>query len=792
VAASEGRTAPVGARGTVGPRPAIANPCPVRCALATALLLAALGAAPAHARVALLATGTNEVALLDITTNQVVARPALPGPSRAVAVTRDGRRAFVGAGNAVGAFDLGMVPAAPLPGTAPYAVATRDLGAPVVGVAVSPGAGRVYAAAGRRLLVLDARTLAVRHAVGLRGTASALALSREGTLAAVVLDKGRVAMIAVGAPRLLRRVKVKGAAGVAFDAAGRAWVSGRGRLYAVRPGRRKPEKHPLRLGKGVSGAVAASPEGTTLAVGAARGAATAALVDVAGRHVRRFRSGRGPGAPGWSPDAVRVYLADGGGATLSLVSPFRHRRLGSVALPGTTPLAVAVQPGLARVQGSDVPDAITGTRLRDLIAGLAGDDALRGGRENDILLGGDGNDLLGGGSYDDRLDGGPGDDTLNGGSGNDRVEGGVGADRADGGTGDDSIHGSDGNDYLDGGPGDDHVFGEAGDDQIVDSTFGNDRRLYGGPGNDVIKGGRGSDLIKGGDGNDQLFGESGTENVTGGDGDDLLDGGAARDILAGNNGSDVVQGDSGDDTLEGGNGADQVDGGSGSDELFGDSGDDLVVGGPGPDVIDGDSGDDTIRAADDSRDEIDCGEGNDTVFVEADFPARDALIGCETITPVPPEGANDSDAASVISGTQSRDVLHGTPGDDSLFGKGAADKLFGGAGDDYVDGEYGADELHGGPGNDTMAGRSNDDRIFGDAGDDQITGDRGFDHISGGSGDDEIFGNLDPDTISGGPGNDRINVVRGDHDTVRCGGGEDIVFADPADRVASDCEHIRR
>jgi Ca2+-binding RTX toxin-like protein len=759
----------------------------------TAVLAAALlGAAPAHARVALVATGTNEVALLDVTTNQVVARPPLPGRSRAVAVTRDGRRAFAAGGNAVGAFDLGLVPAAPLPGTVPFVVATRDLGAPAVGVAVSPGGASAYAVAGRRLFVLDARTLAVRHTVALHGSAAALALSREGSLAAVVLNKGRVAMVAVRAPRLLRRVKVKGATGVAFDASGRAWVSARGRLYAVRAGKRKPEKHPLRLGRRVDGAVSASPEGTTVAVGAAVGADTAALVDVVGRHVRRFRSGRGPGAPGWSPDGVRVYLADGGGASLSLVSPFAHRRLGSIALPGTAPVGVVVQPGLARVQGTDAPDAITGTRLRDLIAGFGGDDTLRGGRENDILEGGEGNDVLAGGSYDDRLDGAAGDDTLNGSSGNDRIAGGQGNDRGDGGTGDDSIHGSDGNDYLDGGPGDDHVFGEAGDDQIVDSTFGNDRRLYGGPGNDVVKGGRGSDLIKGGDGNDELYGESGTENVTGGEGDDLLDGGAARDILAGNNGSDVVHGDSGDDTLEGGAGADQVDGGSGADELFGDDGDDLVVGGPGPDVIDGGNGDDTIRAADDSRDEIDCGEGNDTVFVEAELPSRDALIGCETVTPVPAEGANDSDAASVISGTENRDVLRGTPGDDSLFGKGAGDKLFGGGGDDYVDGEYGADELHGGPGNDTMAGRSNNDRIFGDAGDDHITGDRGSDHIAGGSGDDEIFGNLDPDTVSGGPGNDRINVVRGDHDAVRCGRGHDVVFADPGDRVAGDCEDARR
>ena len=52
--------------------------------------------------------------------------------------------------------------------------------------------------------------------------------------------------------------KIKGATGVAFDASARAWVTARGRLYAIRPGKRKREKHPLRLGKGVSGAVAAS------------------------------------------------------------------------------------------------------------------------------------------------------------------------------------------------------------------------------------------------------------------------------------------------------------------------------------------------------------------------------------------------------------------------------------------------------------------------------------------------------------------------------------------------------
>ena len=46
--------------------------------------------------------------------------------------------------------------------------------------------------------------------------------------------------------------------------------------------------------------------------------------------------------------------------------------------------------------------------------------------------------------------------------------------------------------------------------------------------------------------------------------------------------------------------------------------------------------------------------------------------------------------------------------------------------------------------------------------------------------------------VAGGSGDDRINVVRGDHDTVRCGAGRDVVLADPADRVAGDCEDVRR
>jgi len=776
-------------------------------------MLVLLGSLPAtaDARVAIVATGTERAALLDVSTNTVVARPLVGGPTSAVAVARSGRRGFVAAANRVAVLDLATVRAGvraqprqsggaiadpgaltPPPPADVTVTARVTLPAPVAGIAVSPAGGRVYAAAGRFLYVLDARSLRRLGRARLGGRATALALSRLGSYAAVALTGRRVAIVTTAGPKLRRRVKAARVTGLAWDLAGRLWVVSRGRVAVLPADGRKLAKRRVRLPRGAGGAAAVSPDGGTLAIGAARGGRTAALVNVTTRRVRGLRSGTGPGAPGWSPDGVRIYFADAGAGTLSLVSPFAARRIGSVALGGARPLGIVVQPGLARVAGTNGADVISGTRLRDLIEGLAGDDRIDGGRENDQLRGGEGNDTLVGGSYDDRLDGGTGDDRLDAGAGNDRIRGGAGNDSADAGTGNDSVHGSDGNDVLDGGAGDDRIFGEGGDDQIIEHGFGNDRRLYGGPGNDLIKGGRGSDLIKGGDGNDELHGQTGTENVTGGEGDDTIDGGPARDLLEGNNGSDVVKGGLGDDTVDGGEGADQLDGGSGEDDVYGGEGADHLVGGPGPDIIEGNGGDDTIRVADASRDEVDCGDGSDTVFVEIAAPNRDALVDCETVTPVPPEAADDGEPTSVISGTRGNDLLRGTPGEDSMFGKAGRDRIFGGGGDDYVDGEWGPDELHGGPGDDIMAGRSNNDTIYGDAGNDSITGDRGHDVIHGGHGSDKLFGNLGPDRVNGGPGNDRINVVAGERDIVTCGPGKDTVLADPGDRIARDCERVSR
>jgi Ca2+-binding RTX toxin-like protein len=73
-----------------------------------------------------------------------------------------------------------------------------------------------------------------------------------------------------------------------------------------------------------------------------------------------------------------------------------------------------------------------------------------------------------------------------------------------------------------------------------------------------------------------------------------------------------------------------------------------------------------------------------------------------------------------------------------------------------------------------------------------MTGDRGRDQLFGEAGNDRIFGNLDDDAVDGGDGDDRINVVTGGFDRVTCGPGADVVFADPGDLVAPDCEDVRR
>ena len=62
----------------------------------------------------------------------------------------------------------------------------------------------------------------------------------------------------------------------------------------------------------------------------------------------------------------------------------------------------------------------------------------------------------------------------------------------------------------------------------------------------------------------------------------------------------------------------------------------------------------------------------------------------------------------------------------------------------------------------------------------------------GSQGPDTIKGTVAADTINAGAGDDVISVRRKGTDRVRCGKGRDRVKADRADRVAHDCEVVKR
>jgi hypothetical protein len=111
---------------------------------------------------------------------------------------------------------------------------------------------------------------------------------------------------------------------------------------------------------------------------------------------------------------------------------------------------------------------------------------------------------------------------------------------------------------------------------------------------------------------------------------------------------------------------------------------------------------------------------------------------------------------TTLTGTSAADVIRGCPGRDRLFGLAGNDALRGGGGNDDLFGGPGKDNLGGGAGNDTL---------------------------SGGSG---------VDYISGGAGFDVIDARDRSIDRVVCGPGKDLVKADRHDRVARDCESVRR
>jgi Ca2+-binding RTX toxin-like protein len=351
-------------------------------------------------------------------------------------------------------------------------------------------------------------------------------------------------------------------------------------------------------------------------------------------------------------------------------------------------------------------DIYHGTRLADIVLGLAGDDQIYGRGANDSLDGGDGNDKLFGGDGNDVLKGSVGDDTLVGGVGNDDLDGGKGRDVLGGGDGNDTMVAGGGNDMLDGDVGRDALNGDNGNDTLIGGA-GNDR-LAGGSGNDTLD--YSNDALRGATHGIVLDfsiiatgANAGWSVATDGFGNtdyfkdvERVIATAFADIITGDDIGRSLNGAEGDDTLAGGSANDTVIGGEGNDILSGGDGSDKLVGGNGSDTLDFSK--DSLHGA--------------TAGIVLDFAIIIAgeKAGWSSAT----DGFGNVDYFKSIEGaigTKFADIMTGDDVGRSLDGMGGNDTLASGSG---------TDTLTGGTGNDTLIGGAGDDRLVGGSGSDTL------------------------------------------------------------------------
>ena len=108
-----------------------------------------------------------------------------------------------------------------------------------------------------------------------------------------------------------------------------------------------------------------------------------------------------------------------------------------------------------------------------------------------------------------------------------------------------------------------------------------------------------------------------------------------------------------------------------------------------------------------------------------------------------------------------------------------------------LDGGIGEDRICGGLKDDRIEGGAADDKIFSGEGDDRIEGGSGDDQISGGDDDDRINPGRGEDEVEGGSGKDVIRAKDRQEDDLSCGSKRDTVFVDRID-LLSRCETVRR
>ena len=180
---------------------------------------------------------------------------------------------------------------------------------------------------------------------------------------------------------------------------------------------------------------------------------------------------------------------------------------------------------------------------------------------------------------------------------------------------------------------------------------------------------------------------------------------------------------------------------------------------------------------------MDAGSGND-----------DVLAGGLSATA---DGGSGND--SILLAANSTVTGNGGSGRDRVYGGlGAAAAILtgGNGGDLLVPGGFAFNDAKGGSGNDQLVSFSGDTvTLSGDGGNDILTAPTGRSDITlnGGSGIDTIVSHVGSVTVDAGSGTDIVDV-RGDAsgapDTVSCGSGFDLAWANSADDVADDCEIV--
>lgn len=192
--------------------------------------------------------------------------------------------------------------------------------------------------------------------------------------------------------------------------------------------------------------------------------------------------------------------------------------------------------------------------------------------------------------------------------------------------------------------------------------------------------------------------------------------------------------------------------------------------------------------------DYDSGEGFDTMLMSSQNDVlcirsnsnTQAVLGVEVFT-----GGGGQDLLIFADSSftyEIETIVSGGSGPDVIWGNTSNEILVGSPGDDLV---------NGGPGRDQVTGNDDNDTLFGGEGDDQVEGGRGDDVSHGGPGNDLVDAQrffdgqffFDADTVYAGADQDTVWASDFDAlDVIDCGDGDDVVFADPGDTLAANCE----